>query len=181
MAKNLANVLIGGGAASAVYAAPKGSTLPTTLAAPDVAFKDVGWISEDGKTFARDQDMQTKRGHQGGGIVKRIIASTDDSFKFQCLETTALVLGLMYKGQVPTVVSTVATINVTNQNKLDERAWVLDEILDDGSQERYVIPQGTVTLTAEVTRKHDDLTVYEFTVWVTGDYSYLTNAPGVIA
>jgi hypothetical protein len=180
MTKDLANVLVGGGGASEVSCAPKGSTLPTDLDALEAPFEGTGWLSEEGTSFSREEERQVSRGHQGGAIVKRITASVDDSFKFQCLETTALVLGLMFKGQVPVVTTGVAKITITDQANSDERAWVIDEVLDDGSIERYVIPDGSAQLTAEVVRKHNELTVYEFTVGVTGDYFLYTDAPGVV-
>lgn len=179
--KDLANVLGGGGDDSAVWVAPVGSTLPATLADPASPFESVGWLSEDGISFARSEDRQVFRGHQGGVVVKRKTASVDDTFKFQCLETTALTLGLLYKGAVPTVATGVATIQVTNQTASDERAFVLDEFLDDGSQLRYVVPVGSVELTAEVVWRTSEMTVYEFTVGVNGDHTIITDAPGVIA
>lgn len=179
--KDLTNILGGGGDDSAVWVAAKGSTLPTTLADPVSPFESVGWLSEDGISLARSEDRQTYRGHQGGSIVKRKTASVDDTFKFQCLETTALTLGLVYKGQTPAVVSGIATITVDNQTVTDERAWVFDEFLDDGSVMRYVVPNGSAELTAEIQWKHNDLTVYEFTVGVNGSYKVITDAPAVIA
>lgn len=179
--KDLANILGGGGDDSAVWVAAKGSTLPTTLADPVSPFESVGWLSTDGVSFGRSEDRNVFRGHQGGAIVKRKTASVDDTFKFQCLETTALTLGLLYKGRTPTVATGVATITVTNQAVPDERAWVIDEFLDDGSVMRYVIPVGSAELTAEVAWKTDDMTVYEFTVGVNGDYFVITDAPAVVA
>lgn len=178
--KDLANVLGGGGDDSAVWVAAKGSTLPTTLADPASPFESAGWLSEDGISFGRSEDRQVFRGHQGGAIIKRVTAGVDDTFKFQCLETTALTLGLLYKGAAPVVATGVATITVDNQAVPDERAWVLDEFLDDGSQLRYVIPNGSAELTADVAWKTNELTVYEFTVGVNGGYSVITDAPGVV-
>lgn len=180
MAKDIANILGGGGDDSDVFVAPKGTTLPTDLAAPGVGFEGVGWLSEDGISVGRSEDRKVFRGHQGGKIVKRKTSSTDDTFKFQCLEKTALVLGLMYKGQTPTVTAGVAKITVANQTAQDDRAWVIDEYLDDGSQERWVIPSGSAELTATIDFKTDDMTVYEFTVGVNGDYFHYTDAPGVV-
>lgn len=181
MAKSLADVLSYGGTNSGVWVAPKGSTLPTTLAAPTTPLVEVGWLSEDGIEFARSEDRQVFRAHQGGTVVKRKTTSVDDSFKFQCLETTAVTLGLLYKGQTPTVATGVATIAVTNQTATDERAWVIDEVADDGTTMRYAIPVGSAETTASVVYKTDEMTVYEFTVGVNGDYTVITDAAGVIA
>jgi hypothetical protein len=180
--KDIANILGGGGDDSAVWMAALGSTLPTTLADPASPFESLGWLSEDGISFARAEDRKTFRGHQGGAIVKRKTASVDDTFKFQCLETTAIVYGLLYKGATPTVAGGIATIEVTNQTVQDDRAWVLDEFLDDGSVMRYVVPNGGAELTAEIVWKTDEMTVYEFTVGVNGgDYFVITDAPEIVA
>jgi hypothetical protein len=180
MAKVLANIIGYGGDASGVWVAPKGTTGPTGLTAPAAGFKEVGWLSEDGVSISRDEDRQTFRAHQGGKIVKRKTASVDDTIKFQCLETNAVVLGLLYKQTVPAAVTGVVTISVANQTVNDERAWVVDEKGDDGSTMRYVIPNGTVGLTADIVYKTDEMTVYEFTLGINGDYTVITDAAGVV-
>lgn len=179
MAKDLAAVLSGGGDLTAVWVAPKGTTGPTALAAPGVGYVEAGWLSEDGITVGRSEDRKVFRAHQGGKIVKRKTASVDDTIKFQCLETNAVVLGLRFKGVTPTVATGVATYNVANQTQSDERAWVVDEIMDDGSTERYVIPDGSVE-GGDVVYKTDEMTVREFTIGINGDYLYITDVPAVV-
>lgn len=180
MAKVLANIIGYGGDASGVWVAPKGTTGPTDLTAPSAPHKELGWLSEDGVSVARDEDRQTFRAHQGGKIVKRKTASVDESIKFQCLETNAVVLGLLYKGATPTITTGVARYTVANQTVNDERSWVVDEIGDDGSTLRYVIPNGTVGLTADIVFKTDEMTVYEFTLGINGDYFVITDADAVV-
>lgn len=180
-AKDATNILGGGGDDSAVWVAALGSTLPTGIADPVSPFAAVGLLSDDGISFNRDEDRQVYRAHQGGLIVKRRTASVDDKFKFQCLETTALTYGLIYKGQAVTVATGVGTISVANQTRNDDRAWVVDEWLDNGKLMRYVIPNGSAELTAEIAWKTTDLTMYEFTVGVNGNYSIISNAAHIIA
>jgi hypothetical protein len=180
MAKVLANIIGYGGDASGVWVAPLGTTGPTGLAAPSGTFKEVGWISEDGVSLSRDEERVVFKAHQGGKVVKRKTASVDDSIKFQCLETNAIVLGLLYKQTVPAAVSGVVTIPVANQTVNDNRAWVVDEIGDDGTTMRYVIPSGSVGITADIVFKTDEMTIYEFTLGINGDYSTITNAAAVV-
>jgi hypothetical protein len=71
MTKNLANIRIYGDQDSVVYIADKGSTLPTTLAAPGVAFEDLGWISEDGVDVTREVTATDFTAWQGGFIVHK--------------------------------------------------------------------------------------------------------------
>lgn len=181
MAKNIAAIIGYGGDLSAVFVAPKGTTGPIGLAAPAVTYKEVGWLSTDGIAFGRKEDNQVFTAHQGGKIVKRKTASVNDTFKFQCLETTAVTLGILFKGQTPVVVTNVATITVTAQTVNDARAWVIDEKGDDGTTMRYIIPSGNVETTADVVYKTSDMVVYEFTVGVNGDYTVVTDAANVIA
>lgn len=182
MVKNRENIRIYGDDESAVHVAPKGTTGPTGLAAPGVGFEELGWLSEDGVDLDRNEDVQEFKGWQGGKLLRKKITSVDDTFKFQCLEETALSLGLYYKGQAPAVTgvgaAAVATITVTNQAVSDERAWVVDAF-DGGVQKRYIISSGEVTSRATVGHKNSDMTIYEYTVTIYGDYTLLTNNPAV--
>lgn len=180
MAKNLAAIIGYGGSSSGVWVAPKGTTGPTTLAAPSGTYTEAGWLSEDGVSLLRDEERVAFKAHQGGTVVKRKTASVDDSIKFQCLETNAVVMGLLYKQAVPAAVSGVVTIPVTNQTVNDDRAWVVDEEGDDGTTMRYVIPSGSVGLSADIVYKTDEMTIYEFTLGINGDYSVLTDAAAVV-
>jgi hypothetical protein len=181
MAKNLAAIVGGGGDNSAVFTAPKGTTGPVGLAAPAVAFVELGWLSEDGLTYARDEDRKEFRAHQGGVIVKRKTAGINDTFKFQALEWNKTVAGLLYKGQSIVVTTGVGTLTVQNQTITDDRAWVIDEYLDDGKTLRYSIPSGSAQTTGDIVWKTDELTVYEFTVGVNGTYYVISDSPAFIA
>lgn len=177
MAKVYDNVRVYGDLDSAVYVAPKGSTLPTTLDAPASPFEELGWLSEDGINENRSEDAQTFRAYQGGTIVRRKKTSVEDSITFQCLEETAAVLGLRYAGQTPEVATGVATIHVTNQTKDDPRAFVID-VVDGDYTKRYAIPVGYVG-SGTVAHSNSAMTVYEFTITIQGDYDIITDSPGV--
>lgn len=179
MAKNLAAILSGGGDATGVWVAPKGTTPPVAGAAPSVTWKEVGWLSDEGVTWDRSEDRQAFRAHQGGKIVKRKTTGVDDKIVFQALETNAVTVGLQFKGATPTVATGVATVAVTNQAASDERAWFVREIMDDGSYEEYVIPVGSATGGA-ISYKTDELTIREFEIGINGDYEYRTNVAAVV-
>lgn len=177
MAKVYDNIRIYGDLDSGVYVAPKGTTLPTDLDTP-ADFTELGWLSEDGISVDRSEEATTHRAYQGGTIVRRKKTSVEDSFTFQCLEETATVLGLYYAGATPTVQDGVAKIEVKNQTRTDERAWVVD-VVDGNVKKRYVVPVGTVS-TGSVVHSNSEMTVYEFTVTIQGDYEVITNSPGVV-
>jgi len=180
--KNPDNARFYGGLNSAVYVAPKGTTGPIDLATPAAGFTEVGWLSEDGITFDRDEDVTVLRAFQGATVIARKTNSVEDSFTFQCLEETATVLGLQYKGQTPEVTGTgdaaIARINMADQARQDDRAFVVDVFHGD-IQKRHVIPSGSVS-TGSFTYSNGDATVYEFTVSINGADAYiLTNSPAV--
>jgi hypothetical protein len=178
VAKTLANVRIYGDETSAVYVAPESTTLPTTLAAPSGTFVEVGWLSEDGVDQLRSLEATTFKAWQGGAIVRRKKTSVEDSFKFVCLEETATVLGLVYAGQTASVASSVATITVTDQTTQDDRAFVIDWV-DGDITKRACISSGAVEMTGTVSHKNADMTMYEFTVTVQGDWTLITDNPAV--
>jgi hypothetical protein len=70
MAKDRNNVRIYGDDASGVYAGPKGTTGPTTLAAPAVGFVEAGWLGEDGIDYTQAVEKTEFFAHQGGALIK---------------------------------------------------------------------------------------------------------------
>lgn len=174
--KNENNARIYGDLESAVYVAEKGTDGPTDLETP-TGFVELGWLSEDGISFDREEDATTHRAFQGATVIRRKTTTVDDSFTFQCLEETATVLGLYYKGQKASVEGGVATIEVTNQTRQDDRAFVVD-LVDGGVTKRYVVPAGSVS-TGSLAHSNSEITVYEFTVAILGDYKVITNAAAV--
>lgn len=179
MATNLAANRIYGDVPSAVFVAAKGSTGPIALAAPAVAFKDCGWLGEDGINVSRSPDVKKFRAHQGGTLIRTKVTGTDNSFKFVCLEETAIVLGLMHAGATGVTATGVSTITVPGGIAPDERAWVIDEY-DSGIQTRYVFPKGQIGDRGDIVMKTDEMTQYEFTVDVYGDFSIITNSTAVV-
>lgn len=180
MATNLAAVRAYGDLSSAVRVAASGTTGPIGLAAPAAAFKDVGWLGEDGVSLSRKVESKTFKAHQGGTTVKTKITGTENSFKFQCNEENAVVLGLMHAGSTGATVTGTSTITIPGGMTSDPRAWVIDEFEGTTINTRYIIPVGTVTDRGDIVMKYDDVTIYEFTVVITGDFSMITNSTAVV-
>ena len=172
MAKDRDNVRIYGDDASGVWVADKGTTGPTSLAAPGVGYEEVGWLGEDGVDLDRSEDVSEFKAWQGGSTLRKKVTSQEDTFKFVALEETALTMGLYYKGVTATTATGVDTYVIADQAASDERAWVVD-FYDGDVQKRYVVPSGEVTGRATVSHKNSDLTMYEFTVSIYGSYTIL--------
>ena len=178
MAKNLANIRIYGDQDSAVYVAPKGTTGPVDLAAPAAAFADLGWLSEDGTDITRESSSTDFTAWQGGTIVRTKVSGVKDTLKVVCLEETALALGLYYPGMTSETVTGTTTITVPGGAKSNEKALVVD-FLDDTITKRYSIPRAEVTSVGTISHKNSDMTMYEFTFTVYGDFKIITNNPAL--
>lgn len=178
MTKNLANIRIYGDQDSAVYIANKGVTGPTTLAAPAVDYKDLGWISEDGAEIGRETSSTDFTAWQGGTIVRSKVSGVKDTIKVTALEETAVSLGLYYPGMTSTTTTGTTTITVPGGSAANEKALVVD-FIDDDVTKRYVIPRAEVTSVGTVGHKNTDMTMYEFTFTIYGGFTIITNNPAL--
>ncbi len=182
MAKNVENIRLYGGDSDSVWCAAKGSTGPTTLGSLDVAFKEVGWLSEDGIESSIDGAEVVKfAAHQGGATVRTKSKAGTYQFKFVCLETTALTLGLIH-GQITWTITGLIARGVIGAGGPPEMAWVVDKYDAEASiHDREVYASGTPQLTGAVRAKHDEMTMLEFTVTASGKPDLITNAANIIA
>lgn len=167
-----------------VSVAPKGSTLPTTIAgALDPAFKDVGWTTDAGLGENVSNNTTTRRGIDGSA-VKTFKSDDDSSFTFECMEEDAVVLGLIYPGSTPVTTTGTTKTDVKSYLGSDIRAWVLDE--DYGVfQVRKIIALGQAFLTGEIRSKTGDSKTYQFRVDAYADstrtkFTRLSNNPGEV-
>ncbi|MEW2034903.1 hypothetical protein AB0901_30930 [Streptomyces roseifaciens] len=147
---------------AAYVAAPK-SKLPTDATSPwDAAFTDIGWISDDGITESNSTDASEIKGWQGGQTVRKVISSSEMSFKFTAIETSKTVLELYHKGSKVTTASGKSVLTIKAPGP-DRRSFGFD-VIDGNSHIRIVIPDGEVTETGDVTYKGDEAVVYELTI-----------------
>lgn len=169
MAKNSLNTVIGGGDDSAVFVGTAlGVTPPTGLALPSSTdWADLGWLSEDGVDDEVKWKSDVKRGHQGGKIVRTIYSEPERTFKFQCLEVTALSLGLRFPGVTYTTATGVASATQV-MNTPQNLPFIIDEfdaqkpLSGSQLQDRWIIPSATVDPSGTASYKIGDLVVLEF-------------------
>lgn len=171
MAKNRDNIRIYGDDASGVWVGDRGSQLPTDLGEPTNQ-TEIGWLSDDGIDLDRDVSSNNYNAYQGGALVRVKKSSVSDSFHFVALEETAETMGLFYAGVTPTIANGVETYEITNQTASDERAWVVD-FVDGDWHKRLLVPSGEVTAYATISHKNSDMTMYDFTVTIYGNYTIL--------
>lgn len=189
--KNAQYIEIYGGDDDAVMCTLPGVTgvvMPVGLVAPAADFHDTGWLSEDGISWDDTYDKVTITAHQGGVEVIEVISKAGREFKFQCLEETALTMGLRYPGYVPTeVAGTPAGKPKVYGGEVpvptsDVRSWIIGtySISNPGHRTRKVVPKGQVSGVGSLVAKRGEVSIYEFTVKVLeGRFFIYGNSPGM--
>jgi hypothetical protein len=132
MAQDAANVLVA--ATGAIYMSTVGATAPANSTAPlSTAWKELGFISEDGFTENWTVDSEEIKAWQNGAIVRRVITGSGLEFSFEAIETNLNTLELFYPG------STVAAGQLTHKlATATDKAFVFD-VVDGAKTERIVV------------------------------------------
>lgn len=164
---NVANVSTGKPkVAGAVFRAPLGTTLPTdATTALDAAFKELGYVSEDGVTNNNTPDSDTIKAW-GGNTVLVVQNEMTDEWTLTLIESlNPEVLKAVYGDARVTVDSQAGTITVqaTADQRIDA-AYVIDMIMKGGALKRVVIPNGSMSELGEIVYKDDEAVGYELTL-----------------
>ena len=131
-------------ATGAIYVAPKGTAVPTdaTTALP-VAFKGMGYASEDGLVNATEADNSTVHAW-GGDKVLEGQTTFAEMFTVNLIETNVNTLELYYGEDNVTV--TGENIKITqNKAELPEAVVVFEMVMTGGRIKRIILPRGRIT------------------------------------
>lgn len=163
----IANVSVGKPkVAGAVFRAPKGTTLPTDAStALSDAFKDMGYVSEDGVTNANEADSEEIKAW-GGKTVLVVNTDSSDKFSLTLIESTNVnVLQSIFGSSNVTEDSNTHAITINVSGLCDEEAvWVIDVQMNANWMKRIVIPCGMLSELGDVTYKDDEAIAYEITI-----------------
>lgn len=166
----------------AVSTAPLGTALPTNAKdVLNVAFKNLGYISEDGLTNENTPETDLIKAW-GGDVVLSIQTSKTDTFTYTLIESLNIeVLKEVYGADnVSGTLSTGLTIKA-NSKELPDHSVVIDMILKNGILKRIVIPNCSITEIGEVKYSDEDPIGYEVTLNCKPDsqgnthYEYITS------
>ena len=181
MAVNAENARIFGSDLDAIYLAPIGTTLPTTIdGAPDAAFIDTGWLGEDGITESMTGSVEKKRGHQGAGVVRTRMNEPGTTVAFVALETTANTVGLRYHEKTTSTAAGVRKATRSPGQRIVARAAIIDifDAHDTTKKERYVIPHLEISSNGDRVLNNKDIAALSFTGEIIGDYEHFMTAEG---
>ena len=155
-----------------VFRAPLETTLPEdATTALDAAFKDQGYISEDGITKSRSFETQDIK-EWGGVTVQTVQTSKDVTLAFKEIETLNLdaIKAVYGEDNVSGTIDTGLTV-IENDAEPEEASWVIDMITLDGTNERMVIPRGKITELGDEVYKRDEAVGYDITLTCLPDES----------
>jgi len=149
----------------AIFRAPVGSTLPTDAKSElDPAFKEMGYLSEDGLTNSNSADSDTVKAW-GGDTVLNLNKGKEDTFQGTFIEALNLeVLKMVYGDKnVTGDIETGIKISASNA-EAQAYAYVIDMILKGDVLKRIVIPSAKVTEVGDITYSDGDAVGYETTL-----------------
>lgn len=141
-----------------VYVAPVGTAAPTTVVTPlPATWKELGYISEDGVSITPTTDVQDYFAWQNAMPIKTSLTSISMEVGFSMIQINQSTTALYFFGQAWSVAAGVATLSISSNPGLDERAMVI-EWTDDGSNlNRLYMPRGLITDRESMTLSRNDL------------------------
>ena len=146
-----------------IYAAPLGSTIPTdaTTSLAD-AFKNLGYISEDGVTNSISRTSEDIK-EWGGDVVESVNTEQTDDFKFKAIEALNTDLLKAIYGSSNVTASTTIAVSVKNADPA-AMSYVIDIAQKGGKLKRIVIPNGKITAIGDIVYKANEAVGYDLTV-----------------
>lgn len=165
MAQTAANVLVG--YEGSVYVAPTGTAAPTDAeGALNAAFKEVGFLTEDGITVAHDDETTELKAWQRSTVVRKTTTSSDTTVNFAMAERNKTAVELYYKKALET--GDDALTEAAPPTKL---VSVVIDVIDGDNVHRMYLPSCEVTERGEISITSEDVISYEVTITAYEDSS----------
>lgn len=182
------NARIYGSDDDAVFDAPLGTAVPAGLATnldtePAAPWADFGWLGEDGLNLNPSDSVTKFRGHQGGKVVRTKMVTSETQLVFRCLETKRQTIDLQFQVKDRTITGVapnqIARTTFGSGRLVISRAFLV-RLVDGGVTRWFEIPRGEIGERGSLAFKNSEMSVYEYTVEIIGDWYELTNDPAVV-
>lgn len=164
--------------AGAIYCAPVSENLPATAYANLSAnFACCGYISENGVENSHQIESSDVKAW-GGDTVATLHTGRPDKWSFTMIEAmNANVLKIYYgdSNVSGSLTSNTGLVVTATADALTSHAYVIDMVLNGNIPKRIVIPDGTVSDTAAVTYKDNEIVGYNVTITASPDSNGATH------
>lgn len=148
----------------AVFRAPLGTTLPTDASSTlNVAFKSLGYISEDGITEANSRSSEEIR-DWGGSVVMTVQTDSSVTFEMGFIEALNPEVLKTFYGDAAVTESAGAITIAPDMAELTGQCFVIEEVVTGGRVQRTVIPNGKVSETGEIEHRAGSAITYPVTI-----------------
>lgn len=149
----------------AIFRAPYGTKLPTdAITELDTAFKQLGYLSDDGITNDNSPDSDTIKAW-GGDTVKTIQNEKNDTFTYTFIECLNLeVLKAVYGDDNVSGTLEDGVVIKANSKPQEACSWVFEMVLNSTIVKRIVIPNAAVSEVGTISYKDDEAIGYETTI-----------------
>ena len=147
-----------------IYFAPAGTTLPTdATTALATAFKNLGYVSEDGVTNSLSKETSEIK-EWGGAVVDNVQTGYTDTFSLTFIESMNVdTLKVIYGDSNVTEASGAITVTV-NASEAPAGVYVIDMVMKGNKLKRIVIPNGKVSELGDIVYKADEAVGYDVTI-----------------
>ena len=149
----------------AVFRAPLGTTLPTSVDADlSDAFKDLGYISDAGVTNSNTASTTPIKAW-GGDVVYDIQTEKPDTWKMAFVEALSEeVLKQVYGDDNVTGSLDSGLVVKANSTMQNSQVLVIDMALANGGKKRVVLPNCRVTNVGDITYADGSIVAYDTTL-----------------
>lgn len=157
------------GVTGALYTGAVGVTAPTDMAAWPAGMVDLGYISDDGITEARDENSESFTPWQSNAPIRVETTSSVVTFAATLWESNFNTISLYYRVGLEDMTQTgtgddaIVSFAEKGKPKRDLRCFGID-VIDGTYHRRIFLPYAEVTERGEITYKSDTLIGYQVTV-----------------
>lgn len=147
-----------------IFLAPAGTALPTDAAtALATAFKNLGFISEDGVTIQIQRTNEDIK-EWNGDVVDTLGTEHSALVKTKFIESLNTdTLKLVYGNDNVTEASGALTVHV-NSKDLNEYVMVIDTVVKGDRKQRRVLPRAKLTELGDIVLKAGEAIAYDATI-----------------
>jgi len=147
-----------------VYVAPVGTVAPTDVtSAFGAGWKELGYLDEDGVGITPSTDVSDIVAWQSLLPVKTSLTGLDLTLEFNLIQVNQDTTALYFFGETWAVAGGVATLAMSSNPTLDERALAVEWTDDAANVNRLIVGRGLVTDRAQLSLKRSEATAFGIT------------------